>query len=179
MKVTKIIDKLPLFPYFCTRNCMHSLVMKRGIVLSFLVLLPMIWSFRPAPTEERFGSEALIGTWLNDEKTVKVKIERLGSKYFGKIVWLEKPNWPDGTLKTDKFNPDPNLRSIPFIGLRIVKDLVYMGDDEWGKGSLYDPEHGKTYGCKITLTDGDTAEIRGYLGFSFIGKSVTFLRVDA
>lgn len=126
---------------------------------------------------DEFVADDIVGGWLNDEKTIKVQIEKIGHKFYGKLAWLEKPNRPDGTPKVDEFNPDPSLRDVPFIGLRIVKDMQYKGNGVWTGGTIYDPEHGKTYGCKITLEDRDVAYIRGYLGISLIGKSVRFDRV--
>jgi uncharacterized protein (DUF2147 family) len=126
--------------------------------------------------EDNFLADDIVGVWMNDEKTIKVGIEKIGNKFYGKLVWLEKPNRPDGSPKLDEFNPDPSLRDVPFMGLRIMKDMEYKGKGIWGGGTLYDPEHGKTYGCKVTLEDYNTAYIRGYIGFALIGKSVRFDR---
>ncbi len=127
--------------------------------------------------EDRFAADDIVGYWMHEENVLKIKIERIGNKYYGKMVWLEKPNFADGTPKKDIYNPDPALRDTPFIGLRIVKDLEYKGNGTWGGGTLYDPEHGKTYGCRITLVSENEAYVRGYIGFTFIGKSVRFHRV--
>ena len=125
-----------------------------------------------------FTADDIIGIWVNSDKILKVKIEKIGSHYFGKLVWLEKPNEPDGTPKLDKNNPDVSLRKVPFIGLRVMKDMKYKGDGVWGGGTLYDPEKGKTYGCKITLVSIDIASIRGFIGLSLLGKSEKFSRVS-
>lgn len=128
---------------------------------------------------DRFVADDIVGYWMHEENVVKIKIERIGNKFYGKIVWLEKPNFADGTPKKDIYNPDPALRKTPFIGLRIVKDLEYKGNGTWGGGTLYDPEHGKTYGCRITLVSENEANVRAYIGFTFIGKSVRFNRVSS
>lgn len=127
--------------------------------------------------KDRFVADDIVGYWMHEENVVKIRIERIGNKFYGKMVWLEKPNFADGTPKKDIHNPDPVLRDTPFIGLRIVKDLEYKGNGTWGGGTLYDPEHGKTYGCRITLVSENEAYVRGYIGFTFIGKSVRFIRV--
>lgn len=129
-------------------------------------------------SSETFTADDIIGVWSNSDNIMKVKIERIGSHYFGKLIWLEKPNEPDGKPKLDKHNPDPNLRKVPFIGLRVMKDMKYKGDGVWGGGTLYDPEKGKTYGCKITLVSKDVANIRGYIGLSLLGKTEKFSRVS-
>ena len=127
---------------------------------------------------ETFTADDILGVWANSDNIMRVKIEKIGSHYFGKLIWLEKPNEPDGKPKLDKFNPDPNLRKVPFIGLRVMRDMVYRGDGVWGGGTLYDPEKGKSYGCKITLVSIDIANIRGYIGVSLLGKTEKFSRVS-
>lgn len=126
----------------------------------------------------QFNPDDIIGVWTNSDQVMKVKIEKIGSHYFGKLIWLEKPLEPDGKPKLDKNNPDPSLRSVPFIGLRVMKDMKYKGDGVWGGGTLYDPEKGKTYGCKITMTSMEVANIRGYIGLSLLGKTEKFSRVS-
>lgn len=127
---------------------------------------------------ESFNADDILGVWANSNKVLNVKIEKIGSHYFGKIIWLEKPNEPDGAPKLDKHNPDPTLRKVPFIGLRVMKDMKFKGDGIWSGGTLYDPEKGKTYGCKITLISKDVASIRGFIGLSLLGKSEKFSRVS-
>lgn len=128
-------------------------------------------------SSQSFNADDIVGVWANSDKIMKVKIEKIGSHYFGKLIWLEKPNEPDGSIKLDKHNPDPTLRKVPFIGLRVMKDMKYRGDGVYGGGTLYDPEKGKTYGCKITLVSIDEANIRGYIGVSLLGKTEKFTRV--
>lgn len=155
-----------------------------SIILNYWLFAgnPYKFSYKVSETiicliEDRFAADDIVGYWMHEDNVVKIKIERIGNKYYGKMVWLEKPNFADGTPKKDIYNPDPALRDTPFIGLRIVKDLEYKGNGTWGSGTLYDPEHGKTYGCKITLVSENEANVRGYIGFTFIGKSVRFNRV--
>lgn len=129
-------------------------------------------------SSQSFSADDILGVWANSDKVLNVKIEKIGSHYFAKIVWLEKPNEPDGAPKLDKHNPDPTLRKVPFIGLRVMKDMKFKGDGIWSGGTLYDPEKGKTYGCKITLISKDVASIRGFIGLSLLGKSEKFSRVS-
>ncbi len=150
--------------------------MKRIVlIISFLSLIASSLS---GFANDAIHGESIVGTWKDDKNIMKVQIEKFGGEFFGKIVWLEKPNESDGSPKLDKHNPDKSLRHIPFIGLRILKNLAYKGEGVWSGGSIYDPEHGKTYSCKITLEDINTANIRAFIGFSFIGKSMNFTRVS-
>ena len=36
------------------------------------------------------NADDIVGTWYNGEKSSKIKIEKCGNKYCGKIVWLKK-----------------------------------------------------------------------------------------
>lgn len=125
-----------------------------------------------------FNPDDILGVWSNSDKIMNVKIEKIGSHYFGKLIWLEKPNEPNGSPKLDKNNPDPTLRRVPFIGLRVMRDIKYRGEGVWGGGSLYDPEKGKTYGCKIMMDVKNEVKIRGYIGLTLLGKSEKFYRIS-
>ncbi|MBN7812075.1 DUF2147 domain-containing protein [Algoriphagus sp. H41] len=121
------------------------------------------------------SADAILGTWYNTEKTAQVEIEKSGSSYSGKIVWLKNPN-PNGKPATDKNNSEAQLRNRPLIGLKLLDGLEYEGGI-WKDGEIYDPKTGKTYSCEIRLPSADILELRGYLGFSFVGKTVEWTRV--
>ncbi len=120
--------------------------------------------------------EAILGTWYNSEKSAKIQIIKNGPSFLGKIVWLES-NGSDSKIKQDTKNPDPKLRNRPLMGLTILEDLKYE-NGTWKDGQIYDPESGKTYSSEIKLKNKDTLEVKGYLGFSWIGKTVVWTRVN-
>ncbi len=39
------------------------------------------------------------------------------------------------------------------------------------------PRKGKEYSCEIKLISNDKLEVRGYIGFSFVGRSQNWFRV--
>jgi len=43
--------------------------------------------------------------------------------------------------------------------------------DEWNGGKILDPKSGKIYKCYITLKDENTLKLRGYIGFSLLGRT--------
>lgn len=64
------------------------------------------------------------------------------------------------------------------IGMVIASGLKKDGDVYRG-GKILDPTKGKEYKCKMTLSeDGQTLEVRGYIGFSLLGRSQTWLREE-
>jgi uncharacterized protein (DUF2147 family) len=120
--------------------------------------------------------DEIVGIWKSNLEKGHVEITRNGDVYSGKIVWLKKPTYPDGTVKIDKNNPDPAKRNEQLMGLEVLKDLVFV-NDHWEGGKIYDPESGNTYSCRITYKDG-TLNLRGYIGISQIGRTQTWTHRD-
>ena len=115
----------------------------------------------------------ILGIWYNEEKTSKVQIYQDGNKFFAKVVWLKEPNDKvTGKPRTDNLNQDPKLQKVPLLGLVVLKNFVFDGDDEWNSGTIYDPKNGKTYSSKIHFGDSpNLLKIRGYIGFSLLGRN--------
>jgi uncharacterized protein (DUF2147 family) len=122
--------------------------------------------------------DALSGTWLVEDGTAKVKIEKAGEKYSGKIVWLKDPTETTGKPKLDTKNPDKSLQGRPILGLPLLKDFAYDEDNVWTDGTIYDPDGGKTYSCKITMKNNQSIEVRGYVGISLFGRTETWKRCE-
>ena len=126
--------------------------------------------------------DAVLGLWATDPEAdagqAHVEIFSDGDTYAGKIVWLEIPRYeegdehgPAGEIKVDSENPDPSLRSRPIVGLVIMEGFTYGGERNWLKGFIYDPENGKTYKCKMRLTDDGLLKVRGFVGVSLLGRT--------
>ena len=123
-------------------------------------------------------ADRLLGVWEPSHGKARVKVEKIGDKYYGKIVWLKEPNDEEtGEPKTDKNNPDPALRGNKLRGYRILKDFTYKGKDEWTDGTIYDPENGSTYSSTIKMKDDNTLDIRGYIGVSAFGRTDVWKRL--
>jgi uncharacterized protein (DUF2147 family) len=150
-----------------------------------LFILIIIFSFI-VPVYCADDGNTIIGTWeTTNKRGKKVHIEtyKLKNKYYGKISWLEEPLFPaddrEGMAnqpKIDRRNPDPEKRTLPVLGLVLLKDFEYNGDNKWQGGTIYDPENGKTYKCKMTLTDNGILKIRGYIGISLLGRTTEWTR---
>ena len=84
-----------------------------------------------------------------------------------------------GKPKKDKENSDKELRSRPVLGLEILTGFVF-DDDEWEDGDIYDPKNGKTYSCYMKFNDDtkDELKVRGYIGFSLLGRTTYWTRVE-
>ena len=122
--------------------------------------------------------DRLVGVWEPSHGKAKVKIEKIGTKYYGKIVWLKEPiDAETNKPKVDKNNPDEKMRSTPLRGYRILKDFQYTDKNEWTEGTIYDPENGNTYSCIIKMTDENTLDIRGFIGVSVLGRTDIWKRL--
>lgn len=65
----------------------------------------------------------------------------------------------------------------PIIGMTILSGLRKTGDNEWSGGEILDPENGKVYKSKMTLSDdGNKLDVRGFIGISLLGRTQTWER---
>jgi len=118
------------------------------------------------------------GVWLTQDGDSKVTITKdAKGKFNGEITWLKEP-LKDGKPKVDDKNPDPKLQSRPTLGLRLLTGFEYnKSNKEWVNGTIYDPKIGKTYKCIMWFEkDPDVLSVKGYIGFSLIGREVKWTR---
>ena len=118
----------------------------------------------------------IVGEWYNAEKDAVITLYEDGKTVSGKITWMLYPNDENGNPKTDPNNPDESLRSRARLGMVMMHSFAYDEDNVWDDGELYDPIKGKTYRGMMTLKGENTLDLRGYIGFSFIGRSSTWTR---
>ena len=153
--------------------------MKKSImIISAIALLFTISSFTASPASTHDGGDDIIGLWESGNGKARVKVEKIGSKYYGKIVWLREPIDPETQKpKVDKNNEDEKMRNVPLRGYRLLKDFVYDEENkEWKDGTIYDPESGSLYNCVITMGK-DVLNIRGYVGVKALGRTDTWKRI--
>ncbi len=115
-------------------------------------------------------ADAILGGWYTKDSKALVEIYKCNDLYCGKIVWLKEPLEEDGNEKLDDNNPDESKRTDKIIGLNLVSNFSFKKKNKWAGGTIYDPDNGKTYSCKMTLK-GDTLKVRGFIGISLIGRT--------
>ena len=118
----------------------------------------------------------IVGEWYNAEKDAVITLFEENETVSGKITWMEFPNDDNGNPKTDPLNPDEKLTSRARMGMVMMTGFTFIKDKIWDDGELYDPKKGKTYSGMMTLKDDNTIDLRGYIGFSFLGRSSTWTR---
>ena len=141
--------------------------MKKIIVLFFLAFT----------TSTLIAQDLTQGLWYNEKKSAKVQFYLQGDKMFGKIVWLKDPLL-NGQPKLDKSNPEAALKVKPLLGLVFMKAFTKTEKNIWEEGTIYDPENGKTYQCKITIVSPTQLDVRGFIGFSIMGRTSHFTKAD-
>jgi len=124
----------------------------------------------------------ILGVWLNEDKDAHVQIYTENDKFYGKIVWLKNPiDDETGEPKLDDKNEDESMRDRPVMGLMLLRDFVFDGDDEWEDGKIYDPKNGKDYSCYMEFPDNENKnklKVRGYIGISLLGRTTYWTRVQ-
>jgi len=144
----------------------------RNLLISVLLTL---FSFGIAHSQTK--ADDIVGTWLTGTGKAHIKIDNIKGFYFGRIVWLKEPHNNDNKPKTDINNPDKSKQNLNLLGLRLLDGFEYKSENNWERGTIYDPENGKTYSCKIYLDNKNTMKIRGYIGISLIGRTDTWTRI--
>uniref|UniRef100_UPI004048D827 DUF2147 domain-containing protein n=1 Tax=Roseivirga sp. TaxID=1964215 RepID=UPI004048D827 len=141
------------------------------LIISLLFISVLGW------TPESNEGDAILGTWLTDENKAKIEIYQEKGLYHGRIIWLKEPLNEKGQPKMDKENNDKSKRNRPILGMNLIQGFKFS-DGKWEGGEIYDPENGKTYSCVIKLK-GNKLEVRGYVGMTMFGRTVTWVRAEA
>jgi len=123
------------------------------------------------------NKDQIVGKWLNASGEAHIQIYTSGNKFFGKLVWLKEPLNPEGKPKLDKENLDDELSKRQILGLIFLKDFLYK-EGIWEGGTIYDPKTGKTYSCKISADGKNKINVRGFVGFSLLGRTEIWTRLE-
>jgi uncharacterized protein (DUF2147 family) len=121
-----------------------------------------------------------LGLWEQvDEKTGKAeswfKITERNGVYEGTIVKIFFKPGEDENWTCDKCEGAD--RGKPVLGLMLIKGMQRSGL-KYENGTIMDPRDGSVYRALMNLApDGQKLEVRGYLGFSFLGRSQIWNRL--
>ena len=120
-----------------------------------------------------------VGYWetIDDDGVTPTSIVQIypeGDSLSGKIVKILRKG-ADPNALCEACTGD--LKNKPVVGLRIIWDMK-EDDDEWEGGHILDPDSGKDYKCTLVVK-GDTLKVRGFLGFSLLGRTQIWKRSTA
>jgi len=135
----------------------------------------------------RAQSPSIYGKWIvqNGEGVVELSPckDSAHGPLCGRIVWLRDARNPDGSKTssvddvTDVLNADPNLRQRKLLGMFGMYDFHYGPEpNSFEGGFIYDPQKGQTYRAIVRLLPDDKLYLRGYVGFSALGRTAIWSR---
>lgn len=120
----------------------------------------------------------ITGKWktIDDETGIAesiVEIFERDEKLYGRVIeFLVEPKRPNPTCQNCR-GEDKNR---PIMGLEIIKGLEK--DDDTFNGKILNPKNGKVYKCYVKLEGEDVLKLRGYIGFSLLGKTQYWQRAN-
>ncbi|MGD9842004.1 MAG: DUF2147 domain-containing protein [Steroidobacteraceae bacterium] len=138
------------------------------LISAVLLVLSLVGSAAIAAEE---AQTKVLGNWLTAPKDGIIQISHAADGSLqGRIVGGNQPG------KLDAKNPDPDKRNQVLRGQVNMAGLKYDGDSKWSGGTIYDPNSGSTYKCKLDLLADGTLKVRGYIGFALLGKTQLWTR---
>ena len=137
----------------------------KTIIITFLFLISITTSFADSINTNNEGDK-LLGVWELFDGETHFKVTRdKNNLYQGKIVWLKEPLNEEGKPKLDDENSDENLRKRPLLGIDLLSNFQYIGNNKWEKGTLYGFKRGKTLEPKLSLIDINTIKVEAEIFF--------------
>lgn len=131
-----------------------------------LATLLLALSFAGAGAQDIFGKWRTIDDETGEAKSI-VHIYEKDGKAYGKVIGIIDPEKQDAICS--KCKEDDPRKGQRILGMEIIKGME-KSDGQWDEGSILDPNNGKVYSCKIWVEDGHL-QVRGYIGFSLIGRT--------
>jgi len=122
------------------------------------------------------AQHSAVGVWKTVDDNQKdttslIEIYDVDGKLHGKIIEIlgEQTIFYCKKCKGDK-------KDKPVLGLEVIWDMRQDKENEWKGGRIMDPENGKEYKCKMKLAEDNVLEVRGYVGFSLLGRTQKWFR---
>lgn len=156
--------------------------MKKLFCSTTTVFLLLLFALAPAAQAQ---DASPVGTWrtiddeTNEPKSIVEIYEGEDGKLYGRVVEIlqagpEAERNAAGEIICTACDGDKEDQ--PVVGMVIIEEMEADGD-EWEDGTILDPSNGKVYKAKMSLDGADRLDVRGYVGFSFIGRTQTWERV--
>ena len=100
----------------------------------------------------------------------------MAATYYGKIIKIYDV---DGAKTTDRcLNCSGQFYNKPILGMPVVYGMKKESNNYYSDGKILDPKSGSLYSCNMKLSKtGKELTVRGYIGFSLLGRSQKWYRV--
>jgi uncharacterized protein (DUF2147 family) len=162
-------DSRAVFHFGYSATTMPTMIRRSFALFALLCLLPLTALAQNTP----------LGRWRSiDDATGKpkavIEVSQAGNGTLSaKIVQLIDTSDGPNPLCDDCSGARHNQ---PILGMTIAWGLKPQGK-LWAGGRILDPENGKEYSVKMTpIAGGRKLEVRGFLGFSLLGRTQVWLR---
>jgi uncharacterized protein (DUF2147 family) len=148
------------------------------VVSRAMVAVALLLGAASAPV--RAADLTATGLWEQvDEKSGKpeswFRIAEKNGVYEGAIVKIFPKPGDDPNFVCDKCEGDE--KGKPVLGLSLIKGMQRKGLD-YENGTIMDPRDGSVYHAVMKLSpDGQTLDVRGYLGIQLFGRTQTWNRL--
>lgn len=139
--------------------------------MKYLFLLFLLISSSISYAQEILGEWETYDDETNEKKAL-IEIYQTNDTYFAKIVESYVKGSSGRCEKCEGAKKDQ-----PIKGLVIIENLQ-KDDDEFNGGTILDPQNGKTYKCYLQLVETNKLKVRGYLGFSLLGRTQYWRRKE-
>ncbi len=97
---------------------------------------------------------------MTEDRRGVVRIKPCGAAFCGRVVGIS--DFPPGGLR--------DLHGAPQCGLVIIHDLQ-PAEDGRRRGSITNPDDGRTYGALLWVGADGSMRLRGYLGLPILGST--------
>jgi len=124
-------------------------------------------------------SQTIFGKWktiddeTGNEKSIVEIYKGDDGKAYAKILELLEEGKEDSICD----ECDGEKKDQPIKGMEIINGLE-KDDDEWSGAKILDPKTGKIYKCLLEIESVNRLKVRGYIGFSLIGRTQYWTRVE-
>lgn len=123
------------------------------------------------------NSQSVLGVWktIDDTDNIEkshIEIYEENGKVHGRVIKLL-----EGATMSHCDDCSGDRKDKPIEGMVILSNMVKDGDYYTG-GEIFDPAKDNSYSCDIKLEEADKLYVRGYIGFSLLGRTQYWYRVQ-
>lgn len=151
--------------------------------MSNLLRVVLLW-LATGLTYAKDAPDSILGLWMVDSGSAILAIERVADRYRVRLLSVREPVFKHydgvqlaGKTRTDIHNADAARRNQPLEGMELASGIRYR-DAAWQGDRIYDPSSGNSYQLRLRLEDADVLEVRGYLGWTLLGKTMYWYRLE-
>jgi uncharacterized protein (DUF2147 family) len=153
------------------------MIKKSVYSVAFVFLSVLLSSFQLANE----AADRICGKWRSEKKNCIVQVYRDGNDFKAKLVWFDDSDDKTKRMeeRVDYKNPDKHLRTRKLIGMNVLEQLEYKPKtDSWENGMIYDAQSGKKWNSSAYLASDGSLKVNGYWHFKFIGRTMTFHKLQ-